>query len=298
MAAPVSPADERSELSKRILPEMTLAQGNDAEAFPHQAARDSAAERYSLSGNAIVTGGTGAIGMATARAMLQHGLEGLMIWDINAAASADKLKELRDEFPSARIEALNVDVTKEDEVAAGVEETVARLGSVDMMVCFAGIVGCVHALDMTASQWRKVLEVNTTGTFLCAQAAGRQMVRQGRGGSIVLTASISGHRVNFPQPQAAYNVSKAGVVMLAKCLAAEWAQHGVRVNSVSPGYMDTVLNEGPGLARARAVWTGRNPTGRMGRPEEVAGVVVMLVSRAAAYVNGTDVVVDGGGMVF
>ncbi|KFA61682.1 hypothetical protein S40285_03493 [Stachybotrys chlorohalonatus IBT 40285] len=289
-----STADERSELSKRILPEMTLAKGNTDKS----ATALSAADRFSISGNAVITGGTGAIGMAVARALLQHGLQGLAIWDLRTTESADKLRELQDEFPAARIQALDVDVTSEDQVAESMGKTVERLGSVDMLVCFAGIVGCVHALDMPASQFRRVLDVNTTGTFLCAQAAARQMVAQGTGGSIVMTASISGHSVNWPQPQVAYNVSKAGVIMLKSSLAAEWARYGIRVNSVSPGYMDTVLNEGPGLERARRSWCERNPMGRMGMPEEVAGVVVMLLSPAGRYMNGADVVVDGGGLVF
>lgn len=81
-------------------------------------------------------------------------------------------------------------------------------------------------------------------------------------------ASISGHRVNFPQPQVAYNVSKAALLTMKNCLAAEWARFGIRVNSISPGYMDTILNEGDGIAEGRAIWADRNPTGRMGTPSE------------------------------
>ena len=93
-------------------------------------------------------------------------------------------------------------------------------------------------------------------------------------------------------------MSKAGVVHMARCLAAELAVHGVRANSVSPGYMDTILNEGAGLARARQMWTSRNPFGRLGQPGELEGVVVLLCSRAGSYINGADLVVDGGGSVF
>lgn len=288
-----SHAPEREALTKRTIPFMTLAQGDDA-----KPTIDSAQERFSITGNAIITGGTGAIGLATARAMLQHGLSGLMLFDVNVDASLAKVHALRDEFPGASITAMPVDVTSEEQVSAAVAATVDVLGSVDMLVCFAGIVGCAHALDMPAAQFRNIMDVNTTGTFLCAQAAARQMVRQGTGGRIVLTASISAHRVNFPQPQVAYNVSKAAVVMLKSSLAAEWARYGITVNSVSPGYMDTVLNEGEGLAEARRSWCARNPMGRMGLPEEVAGVVVMLVSRAGSYMNGADIICDGGGVVF
>ncbi|EGR52364.1 uncharacterized protein TRIREDRAFT_30668, partial [Trichoderma reesei QM6a] len=260
-------------------------------------AHDSALDRFSIAGNAVITGGTGAIGLVVARAILQHGASGLMLLDLNVDASSSQLavQALRDEFPQASIAARSVDVTDEDAVNAAItEEAVQSLGSVDMLVCLAGIVSCSHALDTPISTWRKVLDVNTTGAFICARAAARAMVSQGTGGRIVLTASISAHRVNFPQPQAAYNVSKGALLMLKSSLAAEWARYGITVNSVSPGYMDTVLNEGEGLAAARSIWNERNPMGRMGLPEEVAGVVVMMLSRAGSYLNGADVVVDGG----
>jgi sorbose reductase len=119
------------------------------------------------------------------------------------------------------------------------------------------------------------------------------MISQGHGGSIFVIASISAHRVNFPQPQLSYNVSKAALLHLKSSLAAEWARYGIRVNSISPGYMDTILNEGPGLKEARDIWTGRNPMGRMGTPFELTGAVVLLSSRAGSYINAADIVVDG-----
>lgn len=105
---------------------------------------------------------------------------------------------------------------------------------------------------------------------------------------MVFVASISAHQVNFPQPQVLYNVSKAGVKAMVRSLAAEWARYGIRVNSISPGYMDTILNEGDGLEEARRIWLSRHPLGRMGQPDELCGVVVMLASRAGSYLNGSD----------
>lgn len=120
------------------------------------------------------------------------------------------------------------------------------------------------------------------------------MIDAGQGGKIVFIASISGHRVNYPQPQLAYNVSKAGVLHMKNCLAAEWTRFGIRVNSVSPGYMDTVLNEGDQLAPFREVWADRNPMRRMGSTQELTGPVVFLCSDVGgSYINGTDIVVDG-----
>lgn len=110
---------------------------------------------------------------------------------------------------------------------------------------------------------------------------------------LISSAAISAHHVNFPQPQVAYNVSKAAVVHLKDCLAAEWARYGIRVNTISPGYMDTILNEGPGLERARNAWASRNPMGRMGVPEELTGPLILLTSNAGSYINGADLLVDG-----
>lgn len=156
------------------------------------------------------------------------------------------------------------------------------------------------ALAMTETQWRRTLDVNTTGSFLCAQAVARQIQIQAMGGgSVTFIASISAHRVNFPQAQVAYNVSKAAVVAMKSSLAAEWAILGIRVNSISPGYMDTVLNAGEGsIEEARKSWASRNPMGRMGAVGELDGVCVLLASRAGSYINGSDFVCDGGAIVF
>ena len=120
------------------------------------------------------------------------------------------------------------------------------------------------------------------------------MIEDGIGGRIVFISSISAHRVNYPQPQMAYNVAKAGLLQMRNSLAAEWSRYGIRVNSISPGYMDTVMNEGDQLAAHRAVWADRNPMRRMGTPDELTGPVVLLCSDfGGSYLNGTDIVVDG-----
>jgi sorbose reductase len=187
-----------------------------------------------------------------------------MIFDINPAQAQSNIDELQEEFPAAKIRAKKVDITDDVAVNKAVAETAESLGSVDILLCFAGVVGCTHAIEMTAVEWRRTLDINTTGSFLCSQAVAKQMIAQGTGGSIVFTASISAHRVNYPQPQVAYNVSKSALLTLKNCLAAEWARYGIRVNSISPGYMDTILNEGDGIANERAIWASRNPMGRMG----------------------------------
>ncbi|KAH8168587.1 enoyl-(Acyl carrier protein) reductase domain-containing protein [Sarocladium implicatum] len=305
MAPHSSDNDERANLVNRIIPSMLLSQGSDkARIDPrHVAPRDSAAGRFALVGNVIITGGTGAIGMATARAVLQHGITGLMIFDLGVAKATEKLDALRREFPEAKIEGRDVNVTDEEAVDTAVKETAQVFGSVDGLVCFAGIVHSQDAIETPASTFRKLMEVNTVGSFICARAAAQQMISQqtspsSPGGRIIFTASISAHAVNYPQPQVAYNASKGALMMMKSSLAAEWSRYGITVNSISPGYMDTILNEGAGLEKHREEWNKRNPMGRMGDPEEVTGVVVMLLSRAGSYITGADYAIDGGGLVF
>ena len=154
-----------------------------------------------------MTGGAGTLGFEAARALLEHGLSGLMIFDVDPAQAQAKIDKLGTEFPAAKIKSKKVDITDDVALGVAVAETAQILGSVDILLCFAGVVGCTHAIDMTAAEWRRTLDINTTGSFICAQAAARQMIAQKTGGSIVFTASISGHRVNFPQPQGAYSCS-------------------------------------------------------------------------------------------
>ncbi|KAL0571539.1 hypothetical protein V5O48_010430 [Marasmius crinis-equi] len=302
------PADDsaRDQLTKRQIPQLVLSTASNPLTAPGILSVDlkpaeRAQKRFEIRGNAIVTGGSGGIGLVVIRAMLEHGAAGVAIFDIRASlvTAEDSIKMLQADFPDAKIATFEVDVRDEAQLAARVKEVVEQLGSVDMLLCLAGVVGTVHAEEMSGTEWRRVIDVNATGSWLCAQAVGRQMIAQNTGGSIVLTASISGHNVNFPQPQVAYNASKAAVLQLARSLAAEWARYGIRVNTISPGYMDTILNHGDGLEECRNIWTSRNPMGRMGNPEELTGAVVLLLSSLAGkYINGADILVDGGGSVF
>lgn len=302
--APSNELTGRDELTKRQIPSMILSDGSSSSMTPlprsdiEKDPATGAQKRFSVHGNAVVAGGAGTLGLHACDALLEHGLSGLMIFDIDPTTSQKEIDEMRSKFPNAKIATLKVDVTDEVAVDSAFSETTKLLGSVDVLLCFVGIVGCIETLEMPVSQWRKILDVNTTGSFICAQAAARRMVAQGTGGSITFIASISAHRVNFPQPQVGYNVSKAALLTLKNCLAAEWARYGIRTNSISPGYMDTILNEGDGIADARKIWASRNPTGRMGAPSELTGAIVLLASNASTYMNGTDIVVDGGAIVF
>ncbi|KAJ5759022.1 oxidoreductase [Penicillium odoratum] len=294
---------EREALTSRAVPSMVFSDGSPSSMTPapnvpvESDPAVGAQKRFHVRGNAVVTGGAGTLGIRACDALLEHGLEGLMILDVNPANSQREITEMKSKFPNAKISTQKVDVTNEGAIRLAMQETVKQLGSIDTLVCFVGVVGCVPSLDMPISQWRRIIDINTTGSFICAQAAARHMVKQGTGGSITFVASISAHRVNFPQPQVAYNVSKSALLMLKSCLAAEWARYGIRTNTISPGYMDTILNEGDGIAEHRRIWAERNPSGRMGSPSELTGTIVLLASSAGSYINGSDIVVDGGAIV-
>jgi sorbose reductase len=303
---PAAPIDERASLTSRVIPQMTLSTATNplTRPLPRISAvtpADRALARFAITGACILTGGAGTLALASARALLEHGASGIALFDLpgTLASSSTAIQQLQTDFPSRSISTHNCNVTDPASIAAAFASATATHPDVSTVCCFAGIVGCVPSVSAPASQFRNVVDVNLTGSFLCAQAAAEHFIKQGRGGSVLFTASISAHTTNFPQPQVAYNVSKAGVAHMARNLGAEWAVHGIRVNVVSPGYLDTVLNAGESLEGVREVWAGRCPMGRMGDVEEVVGVVVMLSSqRAGRYMTGTEVVVDGGALCF
>ncbi|KAM0425370.1 hypothetical protein ACHAPT_009427 [Fusarium lateritium] len=296
----------RSQLKFRAPPSMQLSDGSINSKTPApepvSAAEISslgrAQTRFAVQGNAIVTGGAGDIGSVACQALLDHGLQGLAIFDLHPDAGQKTVSSLQSQFPKAKIIFIKVDVTDPESVAAAVANAEQTIGPIDVCFCFAGIAFAAHALDITPQQFKTMFDVNTTGAFLVAQAVAKSMVSRGTGGSIILMASISAHIVNFPQPQVHYNAAKAAIISMKSSLAAEWATHGIRVNSISPGYMDTILNEGDGLADHRSIWARRTPYGRMGKPEELTGAVILLASKAGSYITGADILVDGGISVF
>ncbi|KAI4280645.1 MAG: hypothetical protein L6R38_004298 [Xanthoria sp. 2 TBL-2021] len=279
---PQSTATERDVLTSRKIPHMTLSTGDASSMtgppspMPHYfSAAGRAVKRFAVEGNAIVTGGAGTLALVNARALLEHGLSGLALFDLNPAHSSTQIDDLHKDFPNAKIITQKINVTDAEQVQQAVSATVQELGSVDVLCCFAGVVGCTHAIDVSSEEWRRTFDINTTGSFLCAQAVAKVMVAANTPGTILFIASISAHRTNFPQPQSAYNASKASLLSMKASLAAEWARYGIRVNTISPGYMDTILNDGQGLDEARSTWKKRNPMGRMGQPDELTGPVIL-----------------------
>jgi NAD(P)-dependent dehydrogenase (short-subunit alcohol dehydrogenase family) len=148
---------------------------------------------------------------------------------------------------------------------------------------------------MSLEDWKRMMSVNLDSVFIMSKAVGKIMIRQ-QSGSIVNTSSMSGVIVNTPQSQAAYNVSKAGVIMLTKSLAVEWAKHNIRVNTIAPGYMETEMIEQFRAEHKDKIdlWTGLTPMKRMGRPQELGGLAVYLASDASSYVTGAVCLIDGG----
>lgn len=245
-------------------------------------------DKFSLKGKKVlVTGGAQGIGFNYAAATASAGAD-VAIADLNEEKAKETALYISQEF-GVKAMSIPVDVTIPEQVEEMCKAMVQEMGRIDVAFCNAGISINVPAEEMTYEQWRKVLDINLTGVFLTAAAAGRYMIKQG-GGSIINTASMSGHIVNIPQPQVAYNASKAGVIMLTKSLAVEWADKNIRVNSISPGYIMTDLIKGHELI---PVWTGLSPAKRMGNPEELQGIALYLASDASTFTTGSDFVVDG-----
>jgi sorbose reductase len=238
---------------------------------------------------ALVTGASSGIGTKVAEAYLQAGAQVAI-----AARHSEALENVAAELASAGSRVLPVccDVTQPDQVSRMLDQITAELGGVDIAVCNAGIITVNPVLDMSVEEFQGIQNTNVTGVFLTAQAAARQMVRQGHGGVIITTASMSGHIINVPQQVGHYCASKAAVIHLTKAMAVELAPHQIRVNSVSPGYIRTELVEP--LTEYHAQWEPKIPLGRMGRPEELTGLYLYLASEASSYMTGSDIVIDGG----
>lgn len=241
----------------------------------------------------VVTGAAQGIGYAVALTAIEAGATAVALLDVQqdrASEAADKLARLG----SADVISLLCDVSSYDQVGETKRLIEKRWGKIDILVNNAGIAHNEAAESMSAADWDRILQVNLSGVFYCSQAFGSSMIKASSG-AIVNIASMSGIIVNRPQPQIAYNVSKAGVIMLTKSLAAEWASYGIRVNAVAPGYIHTGLIEKKlGTDIVRDHWIGGTPLGRIGSPAEVANAVLFLASGAASFVTGEVLVADGG----
>ena len=249
-------------------------------------------EKMRLDGKKIfVTGGARGIGKSVAIAFAEAGAD-LAIVDIDIEEATKTAALIKDTYKVETI-AIKTDVTNPDEVNKMIEIILDKFEKLDVAFCNAGICINAKAEEMTYKQWKRNIDINLSGVFLTAQAAGKVMLKQGYG-SIINTASMSAHIVNVPQPQCAYNASKAGVIQLTKSLAIEWATRGVRVNCISPGYMATeLIKESTLLKPLIAQWNEMAPMKRMGNPEELQSICVYLAGDTSTFTTGSDIVVDG-----
>lgn len=246
---------------------------------------------FSLEGKvALVTGAGRGIGQVIARDLARAGAD---IAIFSRSGAADSVKLIEEEGGKALD--IIADCTSEEQVRNGIQKIIDFYGRLDIVVNNAGV--CYHKdiFEASVEEFREVLDINLTGEYIVSREAARVMIDKKTKGSIVNIASMSGYIVNVPQRQVAYNASKAGVIHMTRSLAVELIEYGIRVNSVSPGYVATPMSIDPNFVEPElmAAWQPMFPMHRMAKPEELTGAVIWLCSDTAEYVNGADILIDG-----
>jgi NAD(P)-dependent dehydrogenase (short-subunit alcohol dehydrogenase family) len=239
--------------------------------------------------NILIAGAAGGLGAPLARALAQRGAR-LMLADMNLDGAEGLARELG--VLDGASHACRLDVTDEASCTAAIEQSVQRLGGLDVVINATGIYRVAPAVDLSLKDWQLTIDANLTGAFLLARTAGRHMVARNHG-RIVTIASVSSEVVN--PDYAAYAASKAGVAHLTRVLALEWARSGVTVNAIGPAVIPTPLSQavvGDDSRRNAAI--AKIPMGRLGTPEDLVGAVVLLASDAGAFITGQTIYVDGG----
>jgi len=240
---------------------------------------------------ALITGSGRGIGRAVAEAMAEAGAD-VVINDIDQNSIEEAVEELSKR--GTRVIGVKADISKKTEVAHMFNQAASRLGQVDILVNNAGVIVRKAAEELTEEEWDRVLGVNLKAAFLCSQAAAPGMMRR-RWGRIINISSIMG--ATTVPPRAAYCASKGGIMALTRDLAVEWAQYGITVNSVAPGWTLTdFTREYFAREEVSRYLLERIPLKRFAQPEEIAGIVVFLASDLASYLTGETIFVDGGWM--
>ena len=240
---------------------------------------------------AFVTGAGSGIGQAIAVGLAEAGAN-VACFDLPGSRDlAGTVKRIQ--AHGRRALALEGSVTSAADLEAAVARTEVELGPLSLAVNSAGIANAQAAEELELERWQRMLDINLTGVMLSCQAQARVMLPRGKG-AIVNIASMSGSIVNRGLLQAHYNTSKAGVIHLTKSLAMEWAERGIRVNCISPGYTATPMNTRPEVADQVKIFEQTTPLGRMAEVEEMVGPAIFLCSPAASFCTGVDLIVDGG----
>ena len=247
---------------------------------------------FDLSGNvALVTGAGSGIGQQIAIGLAQCGAD-VALLDRRTDEGLMHTTKVIAETGRRSIQ-ITADVTQSAALNEAVARTEAQLGALSLAVNAAGIANANRAEEMDEAQFQTMMDINLKGVFLSCQAEARAMLKHGRG-AIVNIASMSGVIVNRGLNQCHYNASKAGVIHMSKSMAMEWVGRGLRVNTISPGYTATPMNTRPEMVHQIKIFEEQTPMQRMAAVNEIVGPTVFLLSNAASFVTGVDLLVDGG----
>lgn len=261
------------------------------EAGSTQKAAMSVKQLLDLTGRvAIITGGSIGLGRQMAEGLAEMGANLVL-----CARKAERCREAAEELEQRGIKAMSLacDVRNQASIQELVDATISQFGKIDILINNAGISWGAAVEEMRLDDWNKVIETNLTGSFLCAQAVGRIMIRQGRG-KIINIASVAGLGGAPPElPAIGYHASKGGVISFTKDLACKWAVHNIQVNAIAPGWFPTHMSSRV-IERHKELFLSHIPSRRFGNEQDLKGAAVFLASDASNYVTGHILVVDGG----
>ena len=261
------------------------------EAGTNQKAAMSVKQLLDLTGRvAIITGGSIGLGRQMAEGLAEMGANLVL-----CARKAERCQEAAEQLQQLGIKAMSLacDVRSQASVQELVDATISQFGKIDILINNAGISWGAPVEEMRLDDWNKVIETNLTGSFLCAQAVGRIMIRQGRG-KIINVASVAGLGGAPPElPAIGYHASKGGVISFTKDLACKWAVHNIQVNAIAPGWFPTHMSS-RAIERHKELFLSHIPSRRFGNEHDLKGAAVFLASDASNYVTGHVLVVDGG----
>jgi len=236
---------------------------------------------------AIVTGASKGLGKAIGIGLAKAGAN---IVATDVLDTSDTVKEIKKLGRKAI--GIKVDVSKKEDVEKMVKQTLDKFGKIDILVNNAGILRMGNAEEIKEEDWNKVIQINLTGQFLCAQAVGKQMIKQ-KSGKIINIASIAG--LGGYAQSVPYSASKAGIILLTKSLAVEWGKHNIQVNAICPGVFATdMTNSFLKDKQFMDMIKAKVPLGRYAKPEELTGTIIYLASEASDYMTGHALVIDGG----